>query len=1018
MTVSNSTITGNTTRYDGGGIWSGGDVSIARSLIAGNVATEGASHEFVSYGTSSSGGHNLFGHDGASGTYRFAYASSDFVASQPLSAILSPLAANGGPALTHALPTGSPAIDAAADGPAADQRGVSRPQGCGFDIGAFELEQPACVVNAPPVITVDNASVTVDEGQVIVNSGTVSDPDGDTVTLYAPAGTVTNNGDGTWSWSYPGGLDGPMSGDLDIVAADGQGHTAQVTFTIIVNNVPPTANAGEDQTVFRNDIVTVSGTWTDPMGAVDGPYQWGWDLNGDGEFDDFGSANYGDTIARTTSFDLDGVVTLTFGAQDKHVDFTVDTVQITVVNRAPTANEQALSTNAGTALPITLSGADADSDALVFSVVDQPTHGTLSGTAPDLTYTPAAGYSGPDSFTFKANDGIADSNLATVSITVNPPANAAPVIATTNASVTVDEGQPASMGGTVSDPDGDAVALSASTGTVTGNGSGAWSWSAPTTDGPANATVTITADDGKGGVSQASFAVTVNNVAPVVNAGADQTVFRNATVTLSGTWTDPAGAADSPYSWTWDLNGDGLPDDSGSANAGDTIARTTSFAVDGVATLTFDVTDQDGAKSSDTVQITVVNRAPTANDQAVSTAEDAALAITLTGSDQDNDTLVYSEMSAPAHGTLSGTAPNLTYTPDADYFGPDSFTFKANDGLADSTLATVSITVNSVNDPVLAVDDTVTTDEDTAVSIAVLANDSAGPANENQALSTSAVADPPHGTAVINPDGSLTYTPDPDYNGADSFGYTACDADGACADAAVTVLVAMVNDPPVAVDDSATTNEETPVTINVVSNDSDVDGNLNAASAAVVAEPANGTVANLANGSFTYTPAAGFNGADSFVYEVCDGDGICASATVNITVVAINDAPVCSSLVPSVAVLWPPNHQLEPVTVSGATDSDGDALTYSVTAIKQDEKTNGLGDGDTSPDGQGIGSGTAQVRVERAGNGDGRYYHITFAASDGQGGSCSGTVKVSIPKNQGKNGAAVDGGPLYDSTLP
>ncbi len=137
-----------------------------------------------------------------------------------------------------------------------------------------------------------------------------------------------------------------------------------------------------------------------------------------------------------------------------------------------------------------------------------------------------------------------------------------------------------------------------------------------------------------------------------------------------------------------------------------------------------------------------------------------------------------------------------------------------------------------------------------------------------------------------------------------------------------------------------------------------------------------------------------------------------------ITVTPVNDAPVCSAVTPSVSVLWPPNHQFEPVTVSGVTDIEGNAITISVSSIFQDEPTNGTGDGDTSPDGQGIGSSTAQVRAERKGNGNGRFYHITISASDGQGGSCTATVKVSVPKNQGKNGAAIDDGPLYNSTLP
>ena len=516
--------------------------------------------------------------------------------------------------------------------------------------------------------------------------------------------------------------------------------------------------------------------------------------------------------------------------------------------------------------------------------------------------------------------------------------------------------------------------------------------------------------------------ITINNVAPTANAGGDQTIFRNAPVTLSGTWSDPAGALDNPYTWSWDLNGDGVIDDSGSASDGDTIARTTSFMVDGTAILTFSVTDKDGATSSDTVQITVVNRAPMANEQTVNTAEDIALPITLTGSDTDNDPLTFSVLSMPSYGDLTGAAPNLTYTPDPDFFSPsghpDSFTFKVNDGLADSNVATINITVNPVNDPAVALDDTAPTAEDTPVIVTVQGNDSAGPSNEDPTLTTTAVTDPPDGTAVINPDGSVTYTPDPDFSETDSFGYTVCDSEGACATATVTVFVDQMNDLPLANDDSVTTLEDTPITINVVANDSDVDGNLNPSSVTVVSGPAHGTLLHNGNGNFTYTPDANFNTADSFSYEICDGAGACDTADVFITVTAVNDAPICSGVAPSVSVLWPPNHQFEPVSITGVTDEEGNPITIAITAIFQDEPTNGTGDGDTAPDGQGSGSSTAQVRAERKGNGNGRYYHISFAASDGNGGACAGTVKVSVPKNMGNKGAAVDDGPLYNSTQP
>ena len=143
---------------------------------------------------------------------------------------------------------------------------------------------------------------------------------------------------------------------------------------------------------------------------------------------------------------------------------------------------------------------------------------------------------------------------------------------------------------------------------------------------------------------------------------------------------------------------------------------------------------------------------------------------------------------------------------------------------------------------------------------------------------------------------------------------------------------------------------------------------------------------------------------------------------VNGTLTVTNDAPVCTAAAPSIAQIWPPNHQWTPITVNGVTDANGDATTITITGIFQDEPVGSGGSGNTGPDGQGVDTSTAQVRAERAGNpktpGDGRVYHISFTATDAAGGSCTGTVQVGVPHDQGgKAQPIVDGGPLYDSTI-
>jgi FG-GAP repeat len=130
--------------------------------------------------------------------------------------------------------------------------------------------------------------------------------------------------------------------------------------------------------------------------------------------------------------------------------------------------------------------------------------------------------------------------------------------------------------------------------------------------------------------------------------------------------------------------------------------------------------------------------------------------------------------------------------------------------------------------------------------------------------------------------------------------------------------------------------------------------------------------------------------------------------------IAVNQPPDCSSAFPSVATIWPPNHQFVNVTIQGVTDPDGDPVTITIDQIKQDEPTDGTGDGHTCPDGQGIGTSTAQIRAERSGQGNGRVYTIFFTASDGNGGTCQGSVTVCVPRTN--NGTCTNGGANFDST--
>ena len=303
-----------------------------------------------------------------------------------------------------------------------------------------------------------------------------------------------------------------------------------------------------------------------------------------------------------------------------------------------------------------------------------------------------------------------------------------------------------------------------------------------------------------------------------------------------------------------------------------------------------------------TVTIGSVNDAPFAADDTASTDEDTAVTINVLANDSDPelDTLSVTEVSTPGHGTAVLNGDNtVTYTPVLDYVGSDSFTYTVSDGLLTDT-GTVTVTIGSVNDGPVAVDDSASTDEDTAVTVDVLVNDSDP---ESDSLSVTSVGIPSHGIAVLNGDNTITYTPVLDYVGSDSFTYTVSDGNGGSATAAVSVSIGSVNDPPVASDDSATTEQNTAMIIAVLSNDYDVDGDeLNII---IVSAPEHGTAGiNNPDGTVTYIPSSDYIGTDSFIYTITDGNGGTATATVTVTVKAISEGPAqeCQELIDYIAI--------------------------------------------------------------------------------------------------------------------
>jgi VCBS repeat-containing protein len=252
---------------------------------------------------------------------------------------------------------------------------------------------------------------------------------------------------------------------------------------------------------------------------------------------------------------------------------------------------------------------------------------------------------------------------------------------------------------------------------------------------------------------------------------------------------------------------------------------------------------------------------------------------------------------------------------------------------------------------------------------------------DGNSLSAVKVSDPANGTVTLNADGSFTYTPDANFNGADSFTYKANDGTADSNVATVNITVTDGNDAPVAVDDSATTAEDTPLTVaapGVVGNDTDTDGN--SLSAVKVSDPANGTVTVNADGSYTYTPNANFNGGDSFTYKANDGSADSNVATVNITVTAVNDAPVAVDDAYTTAFDTPITVGA-PGVLANDTDAEGSTLTAGSASDPAGGSVTLSADGSFT------------YTPDPAFNGTDTF---TYAASDGQGGSDVATVTIAV----------------------
>ncbi|HCH4149708.1 TPA: tandem-95 repeat protein [Vibrio parahaemolyticus] len=690
-----------------------------------------------------------------------------------------------------------------------------------------------------------------------------------------------------------------FNGDAEIIYTVTDGAlTDQATVKVTVNavNDTPVVESSIADQALAEDFTPYTIDLNTAFSDVD-------NVDGELTFSVSGNSNIQVAIVNgiatiTPTADWNGSETLTFTATDPSGESVSQTVDFTV---APVVDIKADSTNVVEDTPTiinvlgndTFEGAD---KVVSLDAENSPKNGTVivnsDGT---VTYTPDDNYVGEDTFTYiVTSGGVSESTTVEVNVT---PVNDAPVakndISTTqeDTAVTID------VLSNDTDVDGDKLSIESASvpkeqGTVeVVNGKLVFT---PAENFNGQAEITYTVTDGQL-TDEAKVTVTVNpvNDAPTIKVDAVESITEDAVNTDTVVATLTVRDTDTPedqLTVSLENNSNGY-----FVLVGNEV-KLTQAGVDAVNNdelnlkdLTISASVSDGvnptANDSDSLIVNRVNDAPTVEnaiaDQVL--AEDFDVyTIDLNEVFKDSDSSLEFSVSGNDNIQISIVSGVATITPTADWNGKETITFTAKDPSGENVSQTVNFTVASVADIVA---DKATVVEDTPTIINVLSNDTFE--STDKVVSLDADNGPKNGTVIVNNEGTVTYTPDDNYVGKDTFTYVVTSG-GVSESTTVTVNVTPVNDAPVAKDDIATTQEDTAVTIDVLPNDTDVDGDKLSIQSATVPE-AQGKV-EIVDGKLVFTPAENFNGHAEIIYTVTDGQ-LTDEAKVTVTVNPVNDAP-------------------------------------------------------------------------------------------------------------------------------
>jgi VCBS repeat-containing protein len=782
-------------------------------------------------------------------------------------------------------------------------------------------------INDAPVASADSASV-LEGGSVVINlvsnDGDVEgalDPASIVITNAPTHGTVSVNANGTVSYQHDGSETAADS--FSYTVKDAQGLvSAPVSVSVSVTGVNdlPVVDTGSANFDVATGAYSHSTTEDTPVSGqvvasdADGnplsytagtaPAHGSVTVNPDGTW----------TYTPGSNFNGTDVFTVTISDGQGGISTATVNVGVTAVNDAPVASADSASVLEGGSVVINLVSNDGDVEGALdpasIVITSAPTHGTVSVNANGtVSYQHNGSETAADSFSYTVKDaqGLVSAPV-NVSVSVTG-VNDLPVVDTGSANFDVatgayshstNEDTPVSGQVVASDADGNPLSYTAGTspahGSVTVNPDGTWTYT-PGSNFNGTDVFTVTISDGQGGISTATVnvGVTAVNDAPVANndslSTTEDTAVTYTAAQLVGNDTDIDSTNLTIASVTAGSGGSVV------LNADGTVTFTPNANFNGTADFTYTVTD--GVLTSEPATVTVavspVNDAPVASADSATTAEDTPVIIDVLANDTDVDGPALSIKSAtvdPAQGSVSIVDGKLVFTPASNFAGSATITYVSTDGSADSVPTAVTVTVTPVNDTPTANNDSLTAVEDTAVTYAaaqLLGNDTD---IDSTNLKIASVTAGNGGSVVLNANGTVTFTPNANFTGTADFTYTVTDGELSSAPATVTVAVSPVNDAPVAANQAKTTAEDTPVTGKVVA--SDVDGDT--LSYAVQSGAAHGTLAlNTTTGDYTYTPAANYNGTDSFTVRVSDGKGGFVDSIVNVTITPVNDAPVVTS---------------------------------------------------------------------------------------------------------------------------